>query len=109
MHRLVALGCLLAAACGRPEEPAPSAPASEAPPEQSFARHGAPGPWWRAGAMKSDFDAESRVCLSASNEARRQTVPDEKSAAAYRAFLDCMEGRGWHRGLRPARLTSPAR
>jgi hypothetical protein len=64
----------------------------------SFALYGLPGPWSRDGADRDDFERESRGCRRRSRQARAEAPPGERSDAAYRAFLDCMEDRRWIRG-----------
>jgi len=67
-----------------------------------FQRDGVPGPWWRDGATQEMFDAEHRICLARSREARAGADPAD---AAYRAFLECMQQRSWSRGLPPRSST----
>lgn len=114
MRSPFALACLVAAAlavaCGRePDPPAPAADAAAEVAPRAFEMRGTPGPWWRVGATQVDFDGDSRACLRASREARGGAPADEKAAAAYAAFLECMAEREWRRGTRPPQVTAPVR
>lgn len=62
---------------------------------------GIPGPWWRADATPGAFDADLATCRSASSAARKRPGESDPLDAAYRAFLDCMDARGWQRGTPP--------
>ena len=69
------------------------------PPELlAYRLEGAPGPWWRDGADKAAFDVDAKGCVRASNEARAAAA-DDPYDAAYRTFLECMQGAGWTRGM----------
>jgi hypothetical protein len=104
------LAAALAVGCGRDQDPpAPAAGASADVAPRAFEMRGTPGPWWRAGATQVDFDGDSRACLRASREARQSAPADEKAAAAYAAFLECMAEREWRRGTRPPQVTAPVR
>lgn len=71
-----------------------------------YERDGVPGPWWREGATEEMFDAEHRLCLARSREARGEAGADRAADAAYRAFLECMQQQSWQRGLPPLPPTS---
>lgn len=77
-----------------------------APPQSTrpgvFSGEGLPGPWWQRGASRDDFDRDQRSCRARSTEARDRAVED-RSDAAYRAFLDCMVELAWTRGAPPRR------
>ena len=62
---------------------------------------GVPGPWWRAGATPDEFAAEMAACRRVSREARERAGGGDPLDAAYRSFLECMEKRGWNRGIPP--------
>lgn len=93
-----ALLALFALACGesgetlRPTEPAAT--------PLIFSAHGLPGPWWKTGGSPKEFQRDSRACRSQSTRARERATHDALETA-YRAFLDCMEGRMWQRGSPP--------
>lgn len=85
--------------CGGPEQ-APAAEPAAVATTGFHTRYGFPGPWSREGAGHAEFDADSRACLGRSNEARR-SVAEDRNDAAYRSFLECMDERGWTRGVAP--------
>jgi hypothetical protein len=85
--------------CGSAEQ-APAAEPAAVATTGFHTRYGFPGPWSREGASHVEFDADSRACLESSNEARR-SVAGDRNDAAYRSFLECMEERGWTRGVAP--------
>jgi hypothetical protein len=89
--------------CGAESAPSPGSvgPAAAAPPPAAFSVYGLPGPWWRTGGAREDFERESRECRGKSSEARAEPGGLDPSDAAYRAFLDCMLGYGWNRGSPP--------
>jgi hypothetical protein len=81
------------------EAPQVAAPSPAAPTLPiAYGMEGVPGPWWRHGASRADFDGDMRTCRDRSTEARRSAHPDLRLDAAYRAFLDCMLQDGWTRG-----------
>ena len=86
--------------CGAESSPS-SQTATAAQPTAAYSVYGLPGPWWRDGAGREDFDAASRECRRTSSEARAHPSGLDPSDAAYRAFLDCMLGHGWNRGAPP--------
>ena len=90
-----------AGACGTPDE-APQVAAAAAPGPPAFpiayGMEGVPGPWWKHGALRADFDRDLRVCRDRSTVARRAADPDVRLDTAYRAFLDCMLTHEWARG-----------
>jgi hypothetical protein len=96
---------LLGLGCGTGD---PSRPVQAGPPPGErliFQREGVPGPWWRDGATQEMFDAEHRVCLARSQEARTDASGANPADAAYRAFLECMRQRSWSRSLPPRSST----
>jgi hypothetical protein len=97
-----ALGLALLAGCGPGETPAGAEVSEEAPSSDFHTRYGFPGPWSREDANRDDFERDSGACLARSNAARREPGSDDRNAAAYRSFLQCMDERGWTRGLAPA-------
>jgi hypothetical protein len=70
----------------------------------AYSMEGVPGPWWRDGAARADFDRDLRTCREHSTEARLTADPDARRDAAYRAFLGCMAELEWKRGA-PAPAT----
>ncbi len=94
------LGLALFAGCTEEEAGAVDASAAVALPT-FHTRYGFPGPWSREGATRSEFDGDSRACLTRSNDARRETGNGDRNEVAYRTFIECMAGRGWARGLTP--------
>ena len=90
-------------ACGPGGET--SRPAEPAATPLVFTAHGLPGPWWRVGASPKEFQRDTRSCRQQSSKARQRAASNALEAA-YRAFLECMEGRRWKRGLPPERLGS---
>ncbi|MGH0030971.1 MAG: hypothetical protein ACQGVC_14350 [Myxococcota bacterium] len=102
----LALAALVLLACGSAAEKAGSVEAAPPPAgaDLVFQREGVPGPWWRSGATQEMFDAEHRLCLARSREARREAAArgdGQPADAAYRSFLECMERYSWNRGLPP--------
>ncbi len=98
MRRIALLGCLLLAAC-TPEADTTAAEVSAMPVlPMSYELYGTPGPWWQKGATRADFDVASSKCVEASNQARRYVAKSERSEAAYRGFLECMQAADWTRG-----------
>ena len=87
--------------CGAEPPPSAGPSAAAAQPAAAFSVYGLPGPWWRDDAGQDAFDRESRECRRASSEARAQPDGRDPSDAAYRAFLECMLGHGWNRGIPP--------
>jgi hypothetical protein len=103
MRFSVVAAAIAALACQACDDGATSA-ANAAPTEAGplvFARHGVPGPWYRAGATRAQFDGESLLCLGRSREARVSAPPGTGADAAYRSFLHCMEEQRWTRGGDP--------
>jgi len=98
--RIGAALAIVVVGCGAPEGTTPEAAPAEAVPmlPVAYGMEGVPGPWWRHGALRADFDRDLRTCRDRSSEARRSAPADARLDAAYRAFLDCMVERGWARG-----------
>ena len=93
----------LCLSCGSASDDAMPVDAGPPPPATLvFHRDGVPGPWWREAATQELFDAEHRVCLARSREARASAGEDGRADAAYRSFLECMKQTGWTRGLPPS-------
>lgn len=91
----------LAAGCGEPRADTPQVAAAPVL-RQPFELYGHPGPWWREGAVQTDFDVDVWNCRTESKQARQEAPKAERKDAAYRSFLDCMSGRAWTRGYPPA-------
>jgi hypothetical protein len=77
--------------------PAPAAPSA------FNGGDGVPGPWWRHGASREEFNSDLVDCRGRSVEARSNASEDPPDAA-YRAFLACMSELAWSRGAPPAPL-----
>lgn len=67
---------------------------------------GMPGPWWRDDGSPQVFETDLATCRRESSEARERRDEPDPLDAAYRAFLGCMDGNGWQRGLPPALSSS---
>jgi len=94
----VSLGCDDGASAGEVGDVA--APSSGTPSAYGGG-DGFPGPWWRHGSTRTDFDSDLRSCRKRSAEARR-TAREDPPDAAYREFVACMAERAWNRGAPPA-------